>query len=81
MDNARSRHYIASSKSTTCIKQQYSWIRNRVYNGKLKICHANSVSLPCRFIDVERGQEEPSGKSWIVSCRRKTYVMKTKYLK
>ncbi|KAI6155152.1 P-loop containing nucleoside triphosphate hydrolase protein [Pisolithus tinctorius] len=41
------------------------FISQRVYNGKLKICHANSVSLPCRFIDVERGQEEPSGKSWI----------------
>ncbi|KAI5989396.1 AAA domain-containing protein [Pisolithus orientalis] len=41
------------------------FISQRVYNGKLKICHANSVSLPCHFIDVERGQEEPSGKSWI----------------
>ncbi|KAI6155126.1 P-loop containing nucleoside triphosphate hydrolase protein [Pisolithus tinctorius] len=42
------------------------FISQRVYNGKLKTCHANSVSLPCRFVDVERGHEERSGKSWIV---------------
>lgn len=40
-------------------------ISQKVYNGKLKTCHANSVSFPCRFIDVRRGQEKQSGKSWV----------------
>ncbi|KAI6168014.1 P-loop containing nucleoside triphosphate hydrolase protein [Pisolithus thermaeus] len=35
-----------------------------VYNGRLKTYHINSVGLPCRFVDVRRGQEEPSGTSW-----------------
>ncbi|KAI6042879.1 P-loop containing nucleoside triphosphate hydrolase protein [Pisolithus marmoratus] len=41
------------------------FISQKVYNGKLKTCHAHSASLPWRFIDVERGQEKQSGKSWI----------------
>ncbi|KAI5983343.1 hypothetical protein EDD15DRAFT_1889858 [Pisolithus albus] len=40
-------------------------ISQKVYNGKLKTSHANSVSFPCRFIDVRRGQEKQSGKSWV----------------
>ncbi|KAI6155124.1 AAA domain-containing protein, partial [Pisolithus tinctorius] len=41
------------------------FISQKVYNGKLRTCHANAVKSPCRFIDVERGQEKQSGKSWI----------------
>ncbi|KAI6155141.1 AAA domain-containing protein, partial [Pisolithus tinctorius] len=40
------------------------FISRKVYNGKLKTCHANSINLPCRFVNVERGQETRSGKSW-----------------
>ncbi|KAI6038718.1 P-loop containing nucleoside triphosphate hydrolase protein [Pisolithus marmoratus] len=40
-------------------------ISQKVYDGKLKTYHENSVSLPCRFVNVERGQETQSGKSWI----------------
>lgn len=40
-------------------------ISQKVYNGKLKTRHANTVSSPCRFIDVRRGQEKQSGKSWV----------------
>ncbi|KAI6108106.1 P-loop containing nucleoside triphosphate hydrolase protein [Pisolithus sp. B1] len=39
-------------------------ISQKVYNGKLKTCHPNSVGLPCRFVDVRRGQEKQLGKSW-----------------
>ncbi|KAI6128961.1 AAA domain-containing protein [Pisolithus croceorrhizus] len=41
------------------------FISQKVYNGKLKTCHANTITLPCRFVHVERGQETRSGKSWI----------------
>ncbi|KAI5983332.1 P-loop containing nucleoside triphosphate hydrolase protein [Pisolithus albus] len=41
------------------------FISRKVYKGKLKTCHPNAVSLPCRFVNVERGQEKQSGKSWI----------------
>ncbi|KAI5984129.1 AAA domain-containing protein [Pisolithus marmoratus] len=41
------------------------FISQKVYNGKLKTCHKKSVSLPCHFVNVERGQEKQSGKSWI----------------
>ncbi|KAI6162373.1 AAA domain-containing protein [Pisolithus thermaeus] len=41
------------------------FISQKVYDGKLKTCHADSASLPCRFVDVERGRERQSGKSWI----------------
>ncbi|KAI5983330.1 AAA domain-containing protein, partial [Pisolithus albus] len=41
------------------------FISQKVYDGKLKTCHANSASHPCRFVDVERGRERQSGKSWI----------------
>ncbi|KAI6108081.1 P-loop containing nucleoside triphosphate hydrolase protein [Pisolithus sp. B1] len=41
------------------------FISREVYDGKLKTCHTNSVSLPCRFVDVRRGQEKRSGKSWV----------------
>ncbi|KAI6168012.1 hypothetical protein EDD17DRAFT_1531361, partial [Pisolithus thermaeus] len=41
------------------------FISQKVYNGKLKTCHANTITLPCRFVHVERGQEVRSGKSWI----------------
>ncbi|KAI6128955.1 P-loop containing nucleoside triphosphate hydrolase protein [Pisolithus croceorrhizus] len=41
-------------------------ISQKVYNGKLKTRHANSISLPCRFVDVRRGQEKQSGKSRIL---------------
>ncbi|KAI6108110.1 P-loop containing nucleoside triphosphate hydrolase protein [Pisolithus sp. B1] len=40
------------------------FISQKVYNGKLKTCHPNTVSLPCRFVNVERGQEKQLGKSW-----------------
>ncbi|KAI6108102.1 P-loop containing nucleoside triphosphate hydrolase protein [Pisolithus sp. B1] len=49
-------------------------ISQKVYNGRLKICHANSVSLPCRFVDVRRGQEEPSGTSWVNPAEAGTVV-------
>ncbi|KAI6042877.1 AAA domain-containing protein [Pisolithus marmoratus] len=87
----RFRHYKVSSKSTTCRKKWFSWIRNpissdriprvigdfisqKIYNGKLKTCHANSISFPCRFIDVERGQEKQSGKSWINALEARVVV-------
>ncbi|KAI6123604.1 AAA domain-containing protein, partial [Pisolithus thermaeus] len=41
------------------------FISQEVYDGKLKTCHADSINLPCRFVDVRRGQEERSGKSWV----------------
>ncbi|KAI5980594.1 P-loop containing nucleoside triphosphate hydrolase protein [Pisolithus albus] len=41
------------------------FISQKVYKGKLKTCHPNTVSLPCRFVNIERGQEKQSGKSWI----------------
>ncbi|KAI6024771.1 P-loop containing nucleoside triphosphate hydrolase protein [Pisolithus microcarpus] len=42
------------------------FISQKVYEGKLKTCHPNTVSLPCRFVNVERGQEKQLGKSWTV---------------
>ncbi|KAI6041735.1 P-loop containing nucleoside triphosphate hydrolase protein [Pisolithus marmoratus] len=50
------------------------FISQKVYNGKLKTCHENSVSLPCRFVNVERGQEKRSGKSWINPFESRTVV-------
>ncbi|KAI6038728.1 AAA domain-containing protein [Pisolithus marmoratus] len=44
------------------------FISQKVYDGKLKTCHATPVSRPCRFVDVEGGQEKQSGKSWINPC-------------
>ncbi|KAI6102411.1 AAA domain-containing protein [Pisolithus croceorrhizus] len=41
------------------------FISQKVYNGKLKTCHANTITLPCRFVHVERGREVRSGKSWV----------------
>ncbi|KAI6030237.1 P-loop containing nucleoside triphosphate hydrolase protein, partial [Pisolithus marmoratus] len=41
------------------------FVSQKVYDGDLKTCHKNSVSLACRFVNVERGQERRSGKSWI----------------
>ncbi|KAI6108084.1 hypothetical protein F5141DRAFT_1005498 [Pisolithus sp. B1] len=41
------------------------FISRKVYDGKLKTCHANSVSLLCCIVDVRRGQEKQSGKSWV----------------
>ncbi|KAI6102405.1 P-loop containing nucleoside triphosphate hydrolase protein [Pisolithus croceorrhizus] len=45
-----------------------------VYNGRLKTYHINSVGLPCRFVDVRRGQEEPSGTSWVNPAEARTVV-------
>lgn len=60
------------SKKALLLDTQYrmpgvigDFISQKVYNGKLRTCHANAVKSPCRFIDVERGQEKQSGKSWI----------------
>ncbi|KAI6157048.1 AAA domain-containing protein, partial [Pisolithus tinctorius] len=50
------------------------FISQAVYNGKLKTCHGNSVSLPCRFVDVERGRETKSGKSWTNSSEARVVV-------
>ncbi|KAI6042876.1 AAA domain-containing protein, partial [Pisolithus marmoratus] len=41
------------------------FISRKVYDGKLKTCHEDSLSVPCRFVNVDRGQETRSGKSWI----------------
>ncbi|KIO15260.1 hypothetical protein M404DRAFT_118407 [Pisolithus tinctorius Marx 270] len=40
------------------------FISQKVYNGKLKTCHEDLVRFPCRFVNVERGQEKQSEKSW-----------------
>ncbi|KAI6094840.1 P-loop containing nucleoside triphosphate hydrolase protein [Pisolithus croceorrhizus] len=48
-----------------------SW---KVYGGELKTSHKNSVSLPCRFVDVRRGQEEQSGKSWVNDAKARVVV-------
>ncbi|KIO15252.1 hypothetical protein M404DRAFT_72829, partial [Pisolithus tinctorius Marx 270] len=50
------------------------FISRKIYNGKLKTCHKNSVSLPCRFVDVERGQETRSGRSWTNSSEARVVV-------
>ncbi|KAI6095154.1 AAA domain-containing protein, partial [Pisolithus sp. B1] len=49
-------------------------ISQKVYNGKLKTRHANSISLPCRFVDVRRGQEKQSGKSWVNPAEARVVV-------
>ncbi|KAI6042874.1 P-loop containing nucleoside triphosphate hydrolase protein [Pisolithus marmoratus] len=49
-------------------------ISQKVYNGKLKTCHAKSVGLPCRFVDVQRGQEKQLGNSWINSSEARIVV-------
>ncbi|KAI6128964.1 P-loop containing nucleoside triphosphate hydrolase protein [Pisolithus croceorrhizus] len=49
-------------------------ISQKVYNARLKTCHANSIGLPCRFVDFRRGQEEPSGTSWVNPAKAGTVV-------
>ncbi|KAI6119991.1 P-loop containing nucleoside triphosphate hydrolase protein [Pisolithus croceorrhizus] len=51
-----------------------NFISQQVYNGKLKTCHPDTVSLPCRFVNVERGQEKRSGKSWVNSLEARVVV-------
>ncbi|KAI6108089.1 AAA domain-containing protein [Pisolithus sp. B1] len=50
------------------------FISRKVYGGKLKTSHANLVCLPCRFVDVRRGQEEHSGKSWVNDAEARVVV-------
>ncbi|KAG6328921.1 hypothetical protein ID866_10169 [Astraeus odoratus] len=52
-----------------------NFISNHVYNGKLKTRHQDSIKLPCRFVNVERGEEEPFGHSWIVSVPGSTHLL------
>ncbi|KAI6095153.1 AAA domain-containing protein [Pisolithus sp. B1] len=49
-------------------------ISQKVYSAKLKTCHAKSVGHPCRFVDFRRGQEEPSGTSWVNPAKAGTVV-------
>ncbi|KAG1781677.1 P-loop containing nucleoside triphosphate hydrolase protein [Suillus placidus] len=42
-----------------------SFISRHVYNHKLMTVHGINSKAACRFLDVKRGQEQKSGKSWI----------------
>ncbi|KAG1835066.1 hypothetical protein EV424DRAFT_344041 [Suillus variegatus] len=44
-----------------------SFISRHVYSHKLMTVHDITSKNACRFLDVKRGQEQKSGKSWIVS--------------
>ncbi|KAG2154057.1 hypothetical protein DEU56DRAFT_726252 [Suillus clintonianus] len=43
-----------------------NFISRHVYNNKLMTMHDITGKAACRFLDVKRGQEQKSGKSWIV---------------
>ncbi|KAG2347792.1 P-loop containing nucleoside triphosphate hydrolase protein [Suillus weaverae] len=43
-----------------------SFISRHVYDRKLMTVHGINSKAACRFLDVKRGQEQKSGKSWIV---------------
>ncbi|KAG2347790.1 hypothetical protein BDR05DRAFT_875647 [Suillus weaverae] len=42
-----------------------SFISRHVYNQKLMTVHDITSKAACRFLDIKRGQEQKSGKSWI----------------
>ncbi|KAA1467653.1 P-loop containing nucleoside triphosphate hydrolase protein [Dentipellis sp. KUC8613] len=43
-----------------------NFISRHVYDGRLKSKHNLHSKSACRFVDVDKGQEEKSGHSWIV---------------
>ncbi|KAG1841684.1 hypothetical protein DFJ58DRAFT_707767 [Suillus subalutaceus] len=43
-----------------------SFISRHVYDHKLKTVHDINNKAACRFLDVKKGKEEKSGKSWAV---------------
>ncbi|KAG2367901.1 AAA domain-containing protein [Suillus spraguei] len=42
-----------------------SFISRHVYSRKLRTMHDITSKKACRFLDIKRGQEQKSGKSWI----------------
>jgi hypothetical protein len=43
-----------------------NFISQHVYDHKLMTVHDNDSKAACRFLDVKKGQEQKSGKSWAV---------------